>query len=254
MKTSLTILFCLVATLGFSIDKYSKGDELFVHAPSGLKLRATPDGDAIVTVPYGSKLKVLEDKIMNPSKMVEGLQGCWAKVDYNGTTGFIFDGYLSFLPAPKDYHADLLNYCESTFEHVTPLLISSIGNCYGDDDGIGEASHTQVFKYKDKTIVYSKSSGNEWAEEVITITGISNEEAYLITSYIFRDQIKKAGDYFKTNGYPNNISPEAYTKYVQYPKTDCFMLQLNSDGCDENLVVSKSMSENIACIKWYTGC
>ena len=254
MKNLITLLLCLISTLAFSIDMYHKGDELFVHAPSGLKLRAIPDGDAVITVPYGSKLKVLQDKILKPSKIVDGLHGCWAKVDFDGKTGFIFDGYLSFLPAPKDYHASLLDYCQSMFEKTTPMLISSFDDCY-DEDMVGSTENTvQVFKYKDKTIVYSKNLGYEWTDECVTITGISNEEAYLITTYIYREQIKKAGDYFKTNGYPANISPEAYTKYVQYPKIDCFMLQLNTDGCDENLKINKRMRDNVACIHWYSGC
>ncbi|UPT67559.1 MAG: SH3 domain-containing protein [Sphingobacteriales bacterium JAD_PAG50586_3] len=255
MKAILTFVLCLQVTLAFSIDKYAKGDELFVHAPSGLKLRSTPDGDAVVTVPFGSKLKVLADKIMNPSKMVDGLQGCWAKVDFNGKTGFIFDGYLSFLPTPKESCKDLKEYCQTAFNQLTPLLISSFTDCYSDEDGMGTSdSYTQVFKYKDKTIVYSSNSGYEWGEELVTITGISNEEAYLIATYIFREQIKKAGDYFKANNFPESVSPDAYTKYVQHPKTDCFKVQLNTDGCNEDLMINKRMRDNVVCIRLYGGC
>lgn len=255
MKTSLTFLLCLISTLAFSIDRYSKGDELFVHAPSGLKLRTTPDGDAVVTVPYGGKLKVLENKIINPWKMVDGLHGCWAKVDFDGKTGFIFDGYLSFLPTPKAHHAQLLDYCRDAFTEVTPLLISSFSDCADDTEGLNVyENHIQVFKYKDKTIVYSNNSAYEWGEECITVTGISNEEAYLIATYIYRDQIKTADTYFKANKYPEHVSPEAYTKYVQYPKTDCFKLQLNTDGCDQELLINKRMRDNVACIRLYAGC
>jgi hypothetical protein len=122
-------------------------------------------------------------------------------------------------------------------------------------DDMGDPDdYVQVFKYKDKTIVYSSNSGYEWGEEVITVTGISNEEAYLIASYILRNRIKAALAYFQVNKFPENVSPDAYTKYVQYPKTDCFMLQLNTDGCDEDLTISKSMANNVACIRVFGGC
>lgn len=242
----------MVTTLAFSIDRYYKGDELFVHAPSGLKLRATPDGDALVTVPYGSKLKVAEDKFTKITKIVDGLVGGWAKVDFDGKTGYIFDGYLSFLPTPKSYHTELLDYCRDNFTEVTPMLISAIDNCNDESEELPK-SVVQVFKYKDKTIVYTKSEDDFFTDEIVSITGISNEEAYLITIALFSDKIKEADRVYKENGYPETVSPEAYTKYVQYPKTDCFKLQLFSD-CSESLQLSKSMADNVATIKFSIHC
>ncbi len=252
MKPILTVLLCLVSTWVFSIDMYHKGDELFVHAPSGLKLRATPDGDAIVTVPYGSKLKVLSDRIMKPSKIVDGLNGCWAKVDFDGKTGFIFDGYLSFLPAAKAYHGELINYCRDTFTRVTDMLISSVDICDDEQEEV-PTSTVQIFSYKGHNIVYTKYEDYFSTDETVSITGISNEEAYLICKSIFDDKIKEADKSYKETGYPDMVSPEAYTKYVQYPRMDCFRLYLLGD-CSQILQICKSMAENVATIKYSEHC
>lgn len=252
MKIILTFFLCLISLLAFSIDMYHKGDELFVHAPSGLKLRATPDGDAIVTVPFGSKLKVIQDKITKPSKIVDGLNGSWAKVDFDGKTGFIFDGYLSFLPTPKTYHTSLLDYCRDTFTRVTDLLIASVDNCDDEQEEVPK-SVVQVFSYKGHNIVYTKYEDYFSQEETISITGISNEEAYLISVALFGDEIKKADKAYKETGYPDIISPEAYTKYVQYPKTDCFKVFL-IDDCSKILQVCKSMADNVATINYSMHC
>jgi len=77
MKNLLTLTFLLIATGVLAIGNYTTNDELYVYAPSGLKLRSTPDGETVLaTIPFGTKLKALEPrKVLPQIKTVDGLTG-----------------------------------------------------------------------------------------------------------------------------------------------------------------------------------
>ena len=101
---------------------YAEGDHLFTWA-SYLNLRSEPHRDAkvLAMVPRGSLLTVATDQVeakefstvlipdytpaADPytSHKGEKLKGRWVKVEYEGFTGFVFDGYLSkLLPAKRN--------------------------------------------------------------------------------------------------------------------------------------------------------
>ena len=76
----------------------------YVAAPSGLRLRETPDpkGKIVVTAPYSSQvslLKTADDKTFT----IEGKKGRFVYVQYEGKKGYVFNGFLQEeYPQPRD--------------------------------------------------------------------------------------------------------------------------------------------------------
>lgn len=96
--------------------RYKAGDDLFVLSVSGLNLRQTPEenGTKILTIPYGSKVKILGEKLGEMAFQTEEckgfpFKGYWVKVNFNGKEGFLFDGYLSHLTAPQLNQGDYIS-------------------------------------------------------------------------------------------------------------------------------------------------
>jgi len=69
----------------------------FVTTPSGLVMREKFGVQAtrIGLIPCGSKVKVTETE--GPEEVINGIQGRWRQVIYNGKEGWAFDGYLRLL-------------------------------------------------------------------------------------------------------------------------------------------------------------
>ena len=94
---------------------------MYVTAVSGLTLREEPNlqSSKLLVMPLGTKVKLLshEDKItMN----VGGIDGGMDNVEYNGKTGFVFNGFVSRY-APSGENAVAKNYFEElkkTFPNV----------------------------------------------------------------------------------------------------------------------------------------
>lgn len=117
MKLSfLPVLLLIISHSLQAIDSYQPGDTLCVWAASGLTLRKSASLTAakLAAIPYGTRLIALNYynghdveveavpgymsyEQQNPPVM---LGGGFAKVVFQGDTGFVFDGYLSKLPPP----------------------------------------------------------------------------------------------------------------------------------------------------------
>lgn len=82
---------------------------LYVTAPSGLTLREfnNLNSDKLAVMPYGTKLKVLNNEA-NKTMTVGGVDGGMNEVEYNNKTGFAFNGFLSkFFPPEKGTQAKM---------------------------------------------------------------------------------------------------------------------------------------------------
>lgn len=116
-STILCLLILLTNTLSANLIT-SENDTLFVWAKSGLNLRTgrSIDSSKIKTVPYGEVVVVVKDSLKKiwfssievPAKYDSllrtdlpefKLEGSWLKVTHEQDTGYLFDGYLSSLPA-----------------------------------------------------------------------------------------------------------------------------------------------------------
>lgn len=167
-----------------------KGDQLNVLAPSGLNMRkvAGTKGKKITKLPYGAKVTVVKDDTKRISFRVmefKGyyIEGFWVKVKYKNHIGYVFDGYLSKLPAPKKgENLSMKEYLSSTFnKNGAPQNIKK----YPKEMGGDECGRTQKYK---SGIEYSYNECGEGGGSTnITFPGISRRELYLICKIILND-------------------------------------------------------------------
>ena len=107
---------------------YKQGDTLFVLAQSGLRLRNEPEGKTVlVSIPFGAPLVMRQATWEGKEAVIDGLKGRWAKAVFNGVEGFVFDGYLSVFPAPKDGKGDLKKYADTYFRKIGPPFHVAFG-------------------------------------------------------------------------------------------------------------------------------
>ena len=99
--------------------KYNKGDGLYVWSKEGLNLRKSPGvkGKRIMTIPYGGKVIVQNDRSSHLGFMYANMSGYWVNVRYKKSTGYIFDGLLSpfRIPKPEGYQSGKLGYFDEQF-------------------------------------------------------------------------------------------------------------------------------------------
>ena len=119
-------LFILIQSLGLiaQASRFKDGETLNVWATSGLNMRDKPDAKAVklTTVPYGAKVIVQENigvKIPFEVEEFKGfiVKGYWLLVKYGDMEGFVFDGFLSRLPAPKNKKEDIEDYFNVNFKN-----------------------------------------------------------------------------------------------------------------------------------------
>ena len=115
MKYILLLLISLASLSSSAIDVYSEGDELFVLATSGLRMREAPiNGSSVTTIPYGEEVKILKieayDLREEFRRTYDGISVTWPKVEYKGKVGYVFDGFLCRLPAPKLENTEFYQY------------------------------------------------------------------------------------------------------------------------------------------------
>ena len=176
---------------------------LFVIAPNGLNLRATPNGKKLLTIPYNVKVERL-DKESYGTLIVEEIKGFnisgdWVKVKYDGQIGCVFDGYLTQFLLPekgiestnfdvKKYHFSEYNYyLKNNFEDTSKkydlvkpdneydCMFSQFENCV--------CGYTQDFSWN-ITYRYWSCGEAKGLEENLKIEGITLAEAYFIVKVI----------------------------------------------------------------------
>ncbi|MDH3244628.1 MAG: SH3 domain-containing protein [Saprospiraceae bacterium] len=107
MKFTIVMLLALAATIQATshTDPWLEGTYVNVFAPSGMKLRAQPNQNSEVLdiVRYADQVKILNtfDYCDDHFDRIDWIDGHWILVDYEGVTGYLFDGYLSPLPFPS---------------------------------------------------------------------------------------------------------------------------------------------------------
>ena len=86
-----SVLCFLLVKESYSIQSYAAGQQLNVLTSSGMNLRDAPKGTVLQKIPYGARIKTLQAKSTANPETIEGIQGNWVKVEYNGAMGFLFD-------------------------------------------------------------------------------------------------------------------------------------------------------------------
>jgi len=208
------LILALLLTLSkqsFSIQSYTAGQTLNVLASSGMNLRDAPKGTVLQKIPYGARIKTLQAKSTINPETIEGIQGNWVKVEYNGAMGFLFDGFLSTLPAPEVNGANLHLYAKKWMNPLSELIEID----YHRYNMGPSVRATQLFKLKSDTVVYFSDVYYEGGTEILSIPNISLEEAYLLAkanfAEIYETTIKAGPEAMESD---ITYQPDALTRFV----------------------------------------
>tara|TARA_R110001632_G_scaffold50261_4_gene125440 strand:- start:1043 stop:1831 length:789 start_codon:yes stop_codon:yes gene_type:complete len=114
----------------------------YVNAASGLSLRASTNlkSKKILTLPYGSQVKHLSAPT-HTSMTIEGVSGNMVEVEYQGATGFVFNGYLSDL-APPLQDESIEDYANRISTDLVPVTVTRKANDKGA--AYGQSSTIQL--------------------------------------------------------------------------------------------------------------
>jgi hypothetical protein len=204
MKKYIFIAVFLIKIIGLlaQTSRFKDGETINVWATSGLNMRDKPDEKAtkLVSIPYGAKVVVQPNigvKIPFEVEEFKGfvVKGYWLLVKYGDKEGFVFDGFLSRLPAPIPTEQDL---AIQTYLHQQ---IGEIGKKYDVgvwDDHLGTTralkvgeTHSDSYKQKyNSNIFYEHSVGNGSYSTKIIFPNISLYEGYfLLKTYSYDPKV-----------------------------------------------------------------
>ncbi len=190
----LIITFVLNENLQAQVNKYAFGDSIFVWA-SSLNLRESANAEAkiVAKVTYGTALVIVDEEIGKVAYRYKALEatttedgvktkpyyidGFWVKVNYNGTLGYVFDGYLSKIKT-KALSADKLGFIEVWAKQVLKLTPKKYIDKENDNvwtDYVGKLDIIRIRVGHD-----SKTAFNQ-----VKFKNISFEEASMIGLRIF---------------------------------------------------------------------
>jgi hypothetical protein len=197
MKNLLLLGMFLVAQSAQAIGFYCQGDTLFCFAPSGLKLRDQPNGQALTVVPTGAS--VIVDTVDNYlSASFDNILGQWVRVRYKSYTGYVFDGYLSRLPPPGISDTSMQQYVDRHFKPVGRTAKRTNRDCKTQIQGEGSyAADIRFYQHGNLTLKTIDYSGWEWGHETYEFDYVSLEEVWLLLLNLYKKELKG-----KNFGYP----------------------------------------------------
>ncbi|AWH73813.1 hypothetical protein DCS32_06495 [Dokdonia sp. Dokd-P16] len=108
----------------------------YVNSSSGLSLRSGTNltSKKILTLPYGAQVSLLSNP-EHTEMTVDGITGEMIEVNYQGATGFAFNGYLTSL-APPQPNEDLEAYTNRISTPERPIKVLKKANKKGEDYGM----------------------------------------------------------------------------------------------------------------------
>jgi len=181
LSTIIGSLFGLLVLSDSYSVVYKKGNSLNVLATS-LNMRDKPSIKAqkIANVLYGAKVTVLQKT--KKSYQSEGIKGGWVLVKYGRKKGYIFDGYLTKLPAPPKYCKNMEQYALKRLGRIDrkPRTIEKRSNINSD-----AYYSKEVQRFKKGNLIFE--SGYESYSETLVIKNISMEEGFLIARLCSRN-------------------------------------------------------------------
>ncbi|MFA9219686.1 MAG: hypothetical protein ACEQSL_00710 [Sediminibacterium sp.] len=258
MKYLFAVIAFLSTSLAFAIENYQPHETLSVLTLSGIKLRDKPGGAVLQSVPYAAKVITLEAKNNNFPFTVEGIKGAWVKVNFNDKIGYVFDGFLSRLPAPSLTDANLRAYVKREFK----MLSEDLPLSYLTNNDLGASGNTVLFlEWNGQKCAYENHFYYEGGGENLSIPGVSIEEAYLLVRIIEREAYEYA---LKEMEHPDDFDSRPYTEFLlngtsyYYQEggeisevNDYYFCDLTS-GCDYQVTINKH--ENFVLINIGGGC
>lgn len=187
----LLVLLAQTPLLGLHAYTCRPGDKLHVLAPSGIRLRNAPrTGEVLAPIPYGTMLEFLaQDREIQADDQIENIYGNWIQVAFNGKQGWVFDGFLSHLPAPSAACHSIEAYVREAFRPVggpqahTKTL-----------DGESVVTDTlRTFAYGNGFVaVMTDNHGYESYAIEVAFYHVSAEEIWLIAQLCYKAEILEA--------------------------------------------------------------
>lgn len=208
MKYLLSLLFATGFLAVHGIGFFNANEELTVFTISGINLRDQPNGAVIAHIPYAAKVLTQEAKSPLVTASFEGIPGNWTKVKFDGRIGYVFDGYLSHLPAPGLEEANLEVYARKHFTFQNDSILISL---FENSDGNSE-DYIQVFQSNWGPVGFESSVYYEGGSESLSIPKLSLEEGYLLVRILFREAYKWAKE--NNEIYTENFDKRAYDMLI----------------------------------------
>lgn len=179
MKNNILLLTLLLVSLSdilFAVNPYKAGDSLQIFAKTGLRIREAPNGKVMDVLPYGESVVMLQDQPTTGQQSIDHMNGYWVKVGWNDMEGYVFDAFLSILPAMNPNATDLQYYCHQHFKVISDKR---------SVDSNGDSIRQTEFRYKGQKIVYNERFNSPDAEMFFGIgklvfSNISLEEVFLL--------------------------------------------------------------------------
>jgi hypothetical protein len=258
----LLLLFCPLLT--FAVKGYRTGDELHVLAISGIKLRGTPGGDKILaTIPYASKLIVAE--VPSPAQPFEadGISGFWVKVKFKEQIGFVFDGFLSWLPAPDKSCTDLAAYAKKYFKPQGPEFVGHAFGCLESDvDAVGGYELMRLYQWGQSSVLLTDASYYEGVTQRLSCSGgrgFSLEEGWLLAKAVYRADIDRCLEMLREHPgmldlNDNPISPDPYQRFAPNVNEYFIQLYMMPEGCSDVLSIGFDPATQTIFISRSVGC
>lgn len=253
MKNSILLMLLCLITMSFQFDdKQTFSEKYSVMAVSGLKMRATPNGKQLLTIPYNGKVEKIEAKGYGDLNVEElkdfFIKGEWVKIKYNGKEGFVFSGYLTSFPIPEmvgedidytEYDSEFMHYLQKKFEALGEkydYLYEDNSDYKDPNSDPYKCGYSQVYS---NNILYKKDGCEKGGKEYLKIKGITMIEAYFIL---------RALDVNHTVEYPNNKNGLTRT----YNKVENIIyIEAAEAGCYPTI---KQLPDNTIEIDMWCGC
>jgi hypothetical protein len=201
-NATIVLIFLLQTVLVVAQSSRFKDDEtIHVWASSGLNMRSKPDAKAekIATIPYGAKVVVLPNigvKIPFEVEEFKGfiVKGYWLLVKYENTEGFVFDGFLSRLPAPKAaYGKGLQEYLDEKIGKVGGKYDIEVWDEKSDSNRLVKPNekyneeHVNGYKQKYKFNIIIENGGGEIGSSInLGLPNLTLFEGYfLVKTFLY---------------------------------------------------------------------
>ena len=204
-KQLITGLIIFIQAFGLTAQqsRFKENETLNVWAASGLNMRDKPEAKStkVATIPYGARVTVQPNigiKIPFEVEEFKGftVKGYWLLVKYGNTEGFVFDGFLSRLPAPnKADTLDIEGYLDKKIEKIGKRYEVKVRNL-DKDTVIRSASPKEdvenfdYFSYKQKYkqgILYEYLRGEGGFNRKINCPNLTLYEGYVLVKTYFYD-------------------------------------------------------------------
>jgi hypothetical protein len=161
-------------------QRYGAGDVLVVLSKSGLTIREKADMRAkvLALAPCGA-LVTMEGGPAAAAQTVEGIAGGWARVTWNGITGYAFDGFLGRMRAPEEGCENLEDYFNDQFKAAgSPVEKVEVGE--GTEERITETAFSNGAMIVLRHVIYQGGAPDRRVS-TFTLPGIERiEEVFLV--------------------------------------------------------------------------